>query len=352
MQPSRDWCALYLEHIRSVKRLAPQTVDLYAKELTRLVTLCQAEPVPMNALTHNHIRRWIAKAHSAGLSGKTLALQLSAWRGFFKWLVLQGFVSHNPCLDIKPPKVNKPLPKALGIDAAVALAESAALTPPCAGGTYELARDALVVELLYGCGLRVSELISLDIHPHAHKQHSGYGWIDVPSREVHVFGKGRKRRTVPLGRKAAQALALYLPTRSDHLAKTSKAPPLQAALLLSPKGERLTRQAVWGLLRARSLQAGLAQSVHPHMLRHSFASHVLQSSGDLRAVQELLGHRSIASTQVYTRLDFQHLAKIYDNTHPRARLREAQPSALASNPFVRAADISPTSQGQTIQEIP
>jgi integrase/recombinase XerC len=172
------------------------------------------------------------------------------------------------------------------------------------------------VELLYGCGLRVSELVGLDLAASHEAMTDGRGWIDEQAGEVHVFGKGSKRRMVPLGAKALKALLTYKPYRME----LAKANALEAALLVGSKNKRLTRTAVWSLLRSRSLAAGLSAPVHPHMLRHSFASHVLQSSGDLRAVQELLGHSSIASTQVYTRLDFQHLAKIYDNSHPRAKL--------------------------------
>jgi integrase/recombinase XerC len=183
----------------------------------------------------------------------------------------------------------------------------------------------LIVELLYGSGLRVSELVGLDIAASQDAINAGRGWIDADSGDVHVYGKGSKRRMVPLSSKAKMALSQYLPVRNAQLVSLGKATTPEAALLLSPKGVRLSRQAVWGLLKARSLAAGLDTPVHPHMLRHSFASHVLQSSGDLRAVQELLGHSSIASTQVYTRLDFQHLAKIYDMAHPRAKLQQATP---------------------------
>jgi integrase/recombinase XerC len=193
------------------------------------------------------------------------------------------------------------------------------------------------VELLYGCGLRVSELVGLDVAASNEAMQEGRGWIDEQAGEVHVFGKGSKRRMVPLGQKSLDALVAYKPYRLG----LCEANALEAALLLGSKGKRITRAAVWSLLRSRSLAAGLTSPVHPHMLRHSFASHVLQSSGDLRAVQELLGHSSIASTQVYTRLDFQHLAKIYDNTHPRAKLN--------TTPLSRS-DISPTSQGQTMKE--
>jgi integrase/recombinase XerC len=261
-----------------------------------------------------------------------LALQLSSWRGFYKWLINNGEITHNPCLDVKPPKAAKPLPKALGVDAAMALAQyqPSEVTPLSV-------RDSLIVELLYGCGLRVSELVGLDVVASDEAMQEGRGWIDEQAGEVHVFGKGSKRRMVPLGSKALDALLAYKPYRMV----LCKGNALEPALLIGSKGKRLTRAAVWGLLRSRSLAAGLTSPVHPHMLRHSFASHVLQSSGDLRAVQELLGHSSIASTQVYTRLDFQHLAKIYDNSHPRAKLN--------TTPLSRS-DIFPTMQGQTKKE--
>ncbi len=303
--------ANYLQHVRVGKRLASKTVDLYAHELTKLQSLCDAQNLALVDVQNMHIRRWVASSHSSGKGSKTLALQLSSWRGFYKWLINNGDVNHNPCLDVKPPKAAKPLPKALGVDAAMALAQ---YQPPDV--TPLSVRDTLIVELLYGCGLRVSELVGLDVVASNEAMTDGRGWIDEQAGEVHAFGKGSKRRMVPLGAKALDALLAYKPYRVGLC--NDDAP--EAALLLGSKGKRLTRTAVWSLLRSRSLAAGLTSPVHPHMLRHSFASHVLQSSGDLRAVQELLGHSSIASTQVYTRLDFQHLAKIYDNTHPRAKL--------------------------------
>jgi integrase/recombinase XerC len=322
--------ANYLQHVRVGKRLASKTVDLYSHELAKLQSLCEAQNLALTDVQHIHIRRWVASSHSGGKGAKTLALQLSSWRGFYKWLVGNGEMTHNPCLDIKPPKAAKPLPKALGVDAAMALAQYRAKIPtplsagadisPTAQGQLEV-RDALIVELLYGCGLRVSELVGLDLAASADAMREGRGWIDEQAGEVHVFGKGSKRRMVPLGAKALDALLAYKPYRMA----LCKDDALEASLLLGSKGKRLTRHAVWSLLRSRSLAAGLDTPVHPHMLRHSFASHVLQSSGDLRAVQELLGHSSIASTQVYTRLDFQHLAKIYDNSHPRAKVKSTTP---------------------------
>jgi len=303
----------YLQHVRVNKRLAARTIELYAHALARLDALCIEHSIALTKVEHTHLRRWVASSHSSGKGAKTLALQLSSWRGFYKWLVTHGHMTHNPCLDLKPPKASKPLPKALGVDAAVALAEYQPLEV-----TPLSIRDSLIVELLYGCGLRVSELVGLDIAASNEAMQAGRGWIDEQACEVHAFGKGSKRRMVPLGAKALNALLAYKAVRVGLCRQDAP----QAPLLLGAKGGRLTRAAVWGLLRSRSLAAGLDTPVHPHMLRHSFASHVLQSSGDLRAVQELLGHSSIASTQVYTRLDFQHLAQIYDNSHPRAKLNK------------------------------
>ena len=223
-------------------------------------------------------------------------------------------IPHNPVLDVRAPKAPKPLPKALGVDDAVRLAEfdNAGADP------WLEARDAALVELLYGCGLRVGELAGLDATPNADTQRLGRGWVDLQAGEAHVFGKGSKRRSVPVGRAAIAALHTWLALRAAPFGGEGSA-RLDAALFVGQRGARLTAQSIWLRLRQRSQQAGLTTPVHPHMLRHSFASHLLQSSGDLRAVQELLGHANITTTQVYTRLDFQHLAKVYDAAHPRAR---------------------------------
>jgi len=293
----------YLEHVRVGKRLAQRTVELYALDLQKLLANAQAAGVPLAKVQSTHVRRWVAQMHGAGRSGRGIALILSGWRGFYRWLGLQDLVASNPVQDIKAPKSPRPLPKALGVDDAMRLADH---EDDDADPVLE-ARDVAIVELLYGCGLRVGELVGLD----AVASGTARGWIDLDAGEAHVLGKGSKRRAVPIGHKAVEALQGWLALR-----------PLLAsndpALFVGRGGKRLSAQSVWLRLRRRSGQAGLATPVHPHMLRHSFASHVLQSSGDLRAVQELLGHANIATTQVYTRLDFQHLAKAYDAAHPRA----------------------------------
>ena len=294
----------YLEHVRVGKRLAQRTVELYALDLQKLLANAQAAGVPLAKVQSTHVRRWVAQMHGAGRSGRGIALILSGWRGFYVWLGRQGLVDCNPVQDVRAPKAPKPLPKALSVDDAVQLAgyENADSDP------WLEARDAAMVELLYGCGLRVGEMVGLDAVASA----GARGWIDLQSREAHVLGKGGKRRTVPIGSKAIEALNRWLTLREQPGRKP------QPALFVGRHGTRLTAQAMWQRLRRRSLLAGLATPVHPHMLRHSFASHVLQSSSDLRAVQELLGHANITTTQVYTRLDFQHLAKAYDAAHPRA----------------------------------
>ena len=303
----------YLEHVRFEKRLATRTATLYALHLADLELRAAVVPVELLQVHQAHVRRWAAQLHAGGRSGRGIALVLSCWRGFYGWLGREGLVASNPVQDVRAPKAGKALPKALGVDDAVQLADfQAEMDDP-----WLDARDAAMVELLYGCGLRVGELVGLDIRASTAALQAGRGWIDMESAEVQVQGKGSKRRTAPLGRAALEALQHWLAVRGA----VEGTGTVQPALFIGRRGTRLTPQSIWQRLRRRSLLAGLAAPVHPHMLRHSFASHLLQSSGDLRAVQELLGHASITTTQVYTRLDFQHLAQVYDVAHPRAKMK-------------------------------
>jgi integrase/recombinase XerC len=297
----------YLEHVRVEKRLAQRTVELYALDLQKLAEFAARTGVELLAVQNTHIRRWVAQMHSKGRSGRGIALILSGWRGFYAWLGREGQLASNPVLDVRAPKAAKPLPKALSVDDAVQLASFR----DQADDPWLETRDAAIVELLYGGGLRVGELTGLDIAAGPDAR----GWIDLDAGEAHVLGKGSKRRSVPVGAKAVLALQSWLTLRAHH----AVAP--QAAMFIGRNGTRLSAQSVWQRLKRRSLLANLATPVHPHMLRHSFASHLLQSSSDLRAVQELLGHANITTTQVYTRLDFQHLAKAYDASHPRAKIK-------------------------------
>ena len=301
----------YLEHVRVEKRLAERTLALYSLDLEKLAQFAAQSGVALTTVGNHHVRRWVAQMHAGGRSGRGIALILSGWRGFYAWLGREGLISANPVQDVRAPKQPRPLPKALGVDEAVQLADH----HDEEDDPWLDARDAAMVELLYGGGLRVGELIGLDVAPSDAALRAGRGWIDLLGAEVQVHGKGDKRRTVPVGRGALQALQQWLAVRDQVAAQ----PQAAQALFIGRRGTRLTAQSVWQRLKRRSLRAGLATPVHPHMLRHSFASHVLQSSGDLRAVQELLGHANIGTTQVYTRLDFQHLAKAYDAAHPRAR---------------------------------
>jgi integrase/recombinase XerC len=294
----------YLQHVRVEKRLAGRTVDLYAEHLLGLCQRCVQDGPPLLQVRDAHVRRWAAQLHASGREPRGISLVLSCWRGFYTWLGRQGLIDHHPVQGVRAPKASAPLPKALGVEDALRLADH---RNPAADPAME-ARDHCAVELLYGSGLRLSELLGLDVLASEHAQ----GWVDVEAGEARVRGKGGKWRTVPVGQPALAALALWLQYRILWAGD-------DPALFVGRGGARLTPQHLRRQLRQRSMQAGLAAPVHPHMLRHSFASHVLQSSGDLRGVQELLGHANIRTTQVYTRLDFQHLAKVYENAHPRAK---------------------------------
>jgi integrase/recombinase XerC len=308
----------YLAHVRVEKQLAARTVALYTADLQKLQQHALQAGVALVDVQHSHIRRWVAQMHSGGRTARGIALILSGWRGFYVWLGRTGVVSSNPTTGLRAPRAPKPLPKALGVDEAVQLAsytggnapvvESRAHTPEDLA-RMEL-RDRCITELLYGCGLRLAELEGLDVRGSAQSR----CWIDADAGEAHVLGKGNKRRIVPVGGAALTALSAWLAARDgwERAGDTM-------ALFVSARGTRLSVQHIRLRLKQRSRAAGLATPVHPHMLRHSFASHLLQSSGDLRAVQELLGHASITTTQVYTRLDFQHLAQVYDKAHPRAK---------------------------------
>jgi integrase/recombinase XerC len=306
----------YLEHLRVERRLSAHTLAAYGDALARLEQLADAAQRPLKALQAAHIQRFAAQLHGAGLGARSIALTLSGWRGFYRWWSLQADaagLANNPVDGVRAPRAARPLPKALAVDEAVALATSGTVAPDDAASAEAealAARDHAIAELLYGCGLRLGELLGLDLAPGA----ASAGWIDAADATAHVFGKGSKRRSVPVGAPALAALDAWLGQR-PLLAGT----PDGGALFVSRRGHRLSPNQLRARLKAQGDPTVLATPVHPHMLRHSYASHLLQSSGDLRGVQELLGHASIATTQVYTRLDFQHLAKVYDAAHPRAR---------------------------------
>ena len=301
--------ARHLVHLEVERRLASRTLALYREAFTKLQDFATAQKLTLREVQVHHVRRWAAALHAQGLGSRSIALLLSAWRGLYRWLGRDGFVALNPVEGVRAPKAAKPLPKALSVDLAMALADAPEASDNAADTPAVEARDQCIVELLYGCGLRVRELVGLDVRP------GGEGWIDVADATAHVLGKGAKRRSVPVGASALKALQAWLALRHE-LALDD-----QPALLVGARGARISAGQVRTRLKLRALRAGLPTHVHPHMLRHSFATHVLQSSGDLRAVQELLGHANITTTQVYTKLDFGHLSKVYDAAHPRAKRR-------------------------------
>ncbi|HEY3635066.1 MAG TPA: tyrosine recombinase XerC [Caldimonas sp.] len=298
--------ARHLEYLQVERRVAARTLALYGEAFDRLERLAAAIALPLREAKTHHVRRFAAQLHSGGLSPRSIALALSAWRGLYRWLGRAGLVDANPVDGVRAPRAAQPLPKALSVDHAVALV---AHRDDGEADQRLAARDACIAELLYGCGLRVGELVGLDVVASG----AAAGWIDAADATAHVLGKGGKRRAVPVGAPALEALARWLAQRHEIARAT------EAALFVTRRGTRLTASQVRARLKARAIAAGVPTHVHPHMLRHSFASHVLQSSGDLRAVQELLGHANIATTQIYTKLDFGHLSKVYDAAHPRAR---------------------------------
>ena len=303
----------YLDSLEKQRKLSQHTVSNYRRDLTVLRNFVQELPgsLAFISVTHFHIRKFAAQLHARDMNPRSIARMLSAWRGFFEWLADHDTLAANPVDGVKAPKRSKPLPKALSADDAVRVV-SEPFPGRDANAPAQLCNRAMF-ELLYSSGLRVSELTALDVR---FVQEGGYksaGWIDLDEQEVSVTGKGGKERKVPVGAKALQAISAWLAVRGT-LVKADPHP-----LFLTDRGKRMTPRVLQLRLKSHAQELGIPANVHPHVLRHSFASHMLQSSGDLRAVQEMLGHSSIAATQVYTSLDFQRLAQVYDAAHPRAK---------------------------------
>lgn len=297
----------FLHELAAVRRLSPLSVAAYRRDLQRLSELAGGQSLA--DLSAADVRRAAGRLHAQGLAPSSIARMLSAWRAFFRYLATREARASNPALGVRGPRRPQRLPKALAPDQAVALASYSAGDAPLAR------RDRAIVELLYSSGLRLSELVGLDARPHpaVASRPASLGWIDLAEHELTVTGKGSKRRSVPIGQSAIHALKAWLEVRAQ-LADVD-----ERALFVSTRGTRLTPRSVQLRLHQLATHCGLGVPVHPHVLRHSMASHLLQSSGDLRAVQEMLGHANISTTQIYTRLDWQHLAKAYDSFHPRAR---------------------------------
>jgi integrase/recombinase XerC len=306
-----EWLARFRRHLATERRLSPHTDENYARDLTALTKYCDKNGIQdWRDIDSQHIRMFAAASHRAGLSPRSVQRRLSAVRTFFNYLVRETLqarvagkrasnespeVESNPANDVRAPKAPRRLPKTLDADQMARLLEIPVNDPLSA-------RDRAIMELLYSSGLRLAELIGLDLTD-----------LDLADRTVRVTGKGNKTRILPVGRKATEALTVWLQER------TALAGVGEMALFVGKNGGRMGPQAVQRRVAYWARRQGLGVHVHPHLFRHSFATHLLESSGELRGVQELLGHADVSTTQIYTHLDFQHLAKIYDASHPRAR---------------------------------
>ena len=290
----------FIEHLRSERYLSPHTLTNYRRDLHRLAASCP-DTTSLEKIDPLAIRTQLAALHRSGLSGTSLQRWLSALRTFFNFAIQNGWVKYNPANGIKAPKSPRKLPKTLDVDAVGQLMDSQ-------GTSWIDVRDRAMIELIYSSGLRLSELTNVDIQS-----------IDLHDASIEVTGKGNKTRVLPVGTQAITAIRTWLKVRNE-LAKEG-----EAALFVSQRGSRLSNRSVQMRLAELGVRQGSNQRLHPHMLRHSFASHILESSGDLRAVQELLGHANLSTTQVYTHLDFQHLASVYDKAHPRAAGKPPKP---------------------------
>lgn len=292
----QHWLDRFLDYIFHARRLSPRTLESYSRDLNQVIAWLSDQGIfDWKGIQQHHIRNYIAYRHRRGLSPKSLHRELSSLRSLFNFLLQEREVEANPAQGVRAPKVSRKLPTTLDVDQISQLLDIQDDSP-------QALRDLAIMELFYSSGLRLAELINLN-----------QGDIDPQDAMVEVIGKGAKTRRVPVGSKAQEALTNWLTVR-DQLAHAE-----EMALFVGVRGKRISRSTVQKRLHHWSIEQNSPRNIHPHLLRHSFASHLLESSGDLRAVQELLGHANISTTQIYTHLDFQHLAEVYDKTHPRAR---------------------------------
>ena len=303
--PEREWIERFLAHLKFERRMSGHTLAAYRHDLLRLMAFCARRDVRRwSALNNFQVRAFAAGEHAAGIAPRSIQRRLSAARSFYEYLMREGHAKNNPALEVRAPKTKKRLPATLDADQMGRLLDFRV-------DDSLSARDKAMMELFYSSGLRLSELVGLDV-----------GAVDLADRTVRVIGKGHKTRIVPVGRHAIDALKKWLVERAAWTLKEPDATaPAMGALFVGKTGRPLSVRAVQLRVGTWARRQGLSMHVHPHMFRHSFATHLLESSGDLRGVQELLGHADISTTQVYTHLDFQHLASVYDAAHPRARRR-------------------------------
>lgn len=294
--PQQDWIDRFLHHLKTERRLSANTCKHYLRDLNALHAWCRDSDIAdWSTLNTHHIRQFAAQSHRRGLAGRSIQRRLSAVRTFYAYLLREQAVTRNPALDVRAPKSAQHLPDTLNVD------DISRLLTATTRNNLDL-RDLAMLELMYSSGLRLAELVTLNT-----------GDVDIAEGMVRVTGKGAKTRVIPVGSKAISALCAWIKVRKQQVADG------ETAVFTSRTGHRLSARAVQQRVRQWAQRQGIPGDVHPHTLRHSFASHLLESSGDLRAVQELLGHADISTTQIYTHLDFQHLAQVYDKAHPRAR---------------------------------
>lgn len=293
------WPHQFLDNLRLQRRLSEHTVKSYQRDLQQLIGYCQQGDITdWNEVKARDIRQCIAMLHRQGISGRSIQRFLSAVRSFYHYLMRQGLVQSNPAQAVQAPKTEKRLPSTLDVD------QMTALLDRTSSETFISCRDRAIMELFYSSGLRLAELAGLDLRD-----------VDFGDQLVYVLGKGNKERSCPIGSEAIKALKRWLEKRDETGFYQ------QSALFITQQGRRLGERSIQQRLSYWGKKQGISDRVHPHRLRHAFASHMLESSGDLRAVQELLGHADISTTQIYTHVDFQHLAKVYDSAHPRAKKR-------------------------------
>ena len=301
LEASRQQLDSFIDYLRYERQNSPRTIAAYQNDLNRLFSYCESQKLGNWGDVDSVIgRKWLGSLHQHGLSATSIQRMLSASRSLYRWLIRENHVSANPFDLLKAPRRPRKLPGTLDIDTVQQLLEVKSDEPLAL-------RDRAIMELFYSSGLRLSELVSLDL-----------GDMDLAVGELRVTGKGSKTRVLPIGRYAVKAIRDWLAPRSAMAAESER------AVFVSKQGKRLAARSVEKRLREWAIKQGLGRNVHPHMLRHSFASHMLESSGDLRAVQELLGHKNISTTQIYTHLDFQHLAKVFDDAHPRAKRKKVK----------------------------
>lgn len=292
------WVDSFLAKLRNQRNYSPHTLKSYSRDLGSLIAYCDKQNITRwSDVDDQHIRSLVNQRHRQGLGGASLQHLLSTFRSFFKYLLIENEVKNNPAVNIQAPKSGRKLPSTLDVDSVVQLIE-------IKGDEVETIRDRAILELFYSSGLRLSELSSLDVQ-------SG---LELKSGTLRVRGKGDKERDLPVGAKAITAINAWLACRAKIANQDEQ------ALFVGKQGKRIHNSVIQKRLKYWATKQGIDINVFPHLLRHSFASHMLESSGDLRAVQELLGHADISTTQIYTHLDFQHLAKVYDAAHPRSKL--------------------------------